>query len=203
MTDQELEIKIHIITFSKLEERLTALGAIISKPRVFEVNARFDTPDGGLASAFKVLRLRQDTHVFLTYKGPGQDEGGVRKRQEIEFTVENYDVARAFLEALGYQVSMVYEKYRTTYALGNVLVTLDELPYGKFAEIEGPAADCIHAVADQLGIDWDKRVLDSYVLIFERLRSLLGFKFRDLTFENFKGISVSLKLLGIYPAIDI
>ena len=35
--------------------------------------------------------------------------------QELEFTVGDFDMARAFLQALGYQVSMIYEKYRAGY----------------------------------------------------------------------------------------
>ena len=202
MTDQELEIKLHLLNLNDLEDRLQAAGARLSKPRIKEINIRFDSPDGALSRAFKVLRLRQDASVHLTYKGPGQDVGGVRLRQEIEFTVENFNTARSFLEALGFQVSMIYEKYRTTFELDQVLVTLDELPYGNFAEIEGPDAESICAAAQRLGVDWDKRVLDSYVVIFERLRSSLGFTFRDLTFENFKGISVSLSELGILPAMN-
>ena len=201
MTDQELEIKLHLINLSSIQDRLNVLGASLSKPRVKEINIRFDTSDGALTRAFKVLRLRQDASAHLTYKGPGQDVGGVRKRQEIEFKVDNFDAARSFLEALGYQVNMVYEKYRTTFEMDQVLVTLDELPFGLFAEIEGPDAECIRAAADQLCVDWDKRVLDSYVVIFERLRGILGFTFRDLTFENFKEINVSLEVLGILPAM--
>jgi adenylate cyclase class 2 len=202
MTDQELEIKLHLINLDHIQDRLKGLGASLTKPRVKEINIRFDSSDGALTREFKVLRLRQDASSHLTFKGPGQDVGGVRKRQEIEFEVDNFEAARSFLEALGYQVNMIYEKYRTTFEMDQVLVTLDELPYGIFAEIEGPDADCIHTAADQLGVDWSMRVLDSYVVIFERLRDILGFTFRDLTFENFKEINVSFAVLGILPAMN-
>ena len=36
-------------------------------------------------------------------------------------------------KSLGYVISMIYEKYRTTYELDGVLVTLDEMPCGDFA----------------------------------------------------------------------
>lgn len=41
------------------------------------------------------------------------------------------------LQELGYVVSEVYEKYRTTYKLNVLQITLDEMPYGMFVEIEG------------------------------------------------------------------
>ena len=59
-----------------------------------------------------MLRLRRDSSVRLTYKGPGKTIDGVHLRKEIEFAASDFDAAQAFLEALGYQVQMIYEKYR-------------------------------------------------------------------------------------------
>ena len=130
------------------------LGQVIA-PRVHEVNLRFDTPDQSLSCTGKVLRLRQDTRARVTYKGEGNVEGGARLRQELEFTVSDFDTAKALFEALGYQVYTMYEKYRTTYKLGNVEVVVDELPTGDFLEIEGPDSESIRGVADQLELDWE------------------------------------------------
>src|SRR3990172_1232689 len=138
MKGTELEIKLYLNDLPAFRQRLEALGAKLVQLRVHEVNLRFDTPEGSLTRSLQVLRLRQDTAARLTYKGPGEDTGGVRARRELEFTVSDFEAARALLEALGYQVSLMYEKYRTTYDLDGVYVTLDEMPYGDFAEIEGP-----------------------------------------------------------------
>ena len=184
-TGEELEVKFYLPDLALLKASLEAVGAQLNQPRVYETNLRFDTPGGELSGGYRVLRLRQDTVARLTYKGPGVELDGVRLRQELEFTVSDFDTAKAFLEALGYEVVVMYEKYRTTYTLGNVLVTMDEMPYGNFAEIEGPDGASIHQAADALGFHWERRILDSYLVLFERLRARLGFTFRDLSFENF------------------
>jgi adenylate cyclase class 2 len=137
-SDQELEVKFYLPDLPALRARLETAGAQLVQPRVHEINLRFDTPSGDLTRSYRVLRLRQDTEARLTYKGPGELVDGVRSRQELEFTVSDFGTARHFLEALGYEVSVMYEKYRATYTLRGVLVTLDEMPYGYFAEIEGP-----------------------------------------------------------------
>ena len=128
MKDQELEVKFYVKDLASVERRLVALEARLVQPRAHEINLRFDTPAGDLARGLQVLRLRQDTAARLTYKGPAQARDGVRVRQEIEFVVEDFETARAFLEALGYRVSMLYEKFRTVYDIDDVHVTLDELP---------------------------------------------------------------------------
>jgi len=136
----------------------------------------------------------------VTYKGEGTVEGGARLRKELEFTVSDFETAKALFEALGYQVFTMYEKYRTTYRLGNAEVALDEMPTGDFLEIEGPDSESIRSTAILLKLNWEARVLDSYTMLFEHLRERLGFDFRDLSFENFKGMEISPDELGVMIA---
>ena len=196
---KELEVKFYLSRRKELEAKLDTLGQM-SAPRVYEVNLRFDTPDLSLTANGNLLRLRRDTKTRITYKGGGSVEGGARLRQELEFTVSDFDTAKALFEALGYQVYTMYEKYRTTYMLGNVEVDLDEMPTGDFLEIEGPDGESIQRAAQQLGLNWDARILDSYTMLFEHVRGQLGLGFRDLSFENFKGIKISPDVLGVMIA---
>ncbi len=201
MNQQELEVKYRVTDLKRMRERVEALGGECLQPRIFERNLRFDTPDGGLSRAYRVLRLRQDTVARLTYKGPSENRGGARLRQEIEFEVSDFTAARHFLEALGYRVSVAYEKYRATYRLRGVLVTLDELPYGDFVELEGETPESIHEVSDLLGLRWEARLPDSYLALFERARRALGWKFRDLSFANFEKMPDPLAPLNL-PLAD-
>ena len=194
---EELEVKFYLSRRNKLEEKLISLGGRLSAPRVHEVNLRFDTPDFSLLSAGKLLRLRKDSRARLTYKGAGGELGGARLRPELEITVSDFDTARALIEALGYKMYMMYEKFRTTYLLGGLEVAFDEMPTGDFLEIEGPDGESLQTVSGQLGLNWEKRILDSYTVLFERTRQQLGFDFRDLSFENFKGLKVTPQVLGV------
>ncbi len=200
MNNQELEVKFYIADLGKIERHLQALGGHLVTPRQHETNLRFDTPDGELAAGYRVVRLRQDDLARLTFKGPSQYDEGVRRRQEIEFVVSDFAAAQAFLEALGYIVSMLYEKYRTTYELDGVHITLDEMPYGTFIEIEGPDTASIRSVNTRLGLDWERRVPDSYTVLFEKLREAQGFIFRDLSFANFAELAISLDTIHVEPA---
>jgi adenylate cyclase class 2 len=188
--DQEIEVKFLIRDLPRLEALLREQGAELETERVFEANLRFDTPARELTRARRVLRLRQDQRARLTFKGPAQSGSEVNSRQEIEFEVGDFGAARRLLKALGYEVSAMYEKYRATYRLGELEVVLDELPYGNFAEIEGPGAGAIKIAADRLGLRWEARIADSYLGLFERYCTAKNLRLVELSFEAFKNLEI-------------
>jgi len=207
---QEIEAKFYIRNLEKIKARLQELEALLIQPRVLEMNIRFDNPDGGLSSERRVLRLRQDTEAKLTYKSPSSNEQGVLSRTEIEFIVEDFEKAKLFLEALGYQSIFYYEKYRTTYELkqtSEVLKTsevsvahvmLDEMPYGNFVEIEGETPESIRAVADWLNLKFDNATPTSYHMLFVQLcEKHPDLDPKTLSFTALEGLGVSVEELGV------
>ena len=196
----EQEAKFRINHLDALAEHLRALGAICTQERTYELNLRFDTADGKLAAAYQALRLRRDQHNRLTFKGPSDPHSAVSSRREIEVEVGDLDTTRAILEALGYQVVVCYEKYRAAYQLGDVEVSLDEMPFGTFSEIEGPGKESIRAAAEQLGLNWEARSKLNYLSIFSALKEAFNLTMPDLTFEAFAGQAYALEKIGLLPA---
>jgi adenylate cyclase class 2 len=197
---QETEAKFYVHNLNRIKSRLDELGAHLTQERVFETNIRFDLPGFTLRAEGRVLRLRRDTDIRLTYKSASRNQDGVLSREEIEFTVEDFEKAKHFLEALGYQKLVYYEKYRTTYELKEALIMLDELPYGDFVEIEGETVESIRTIASQLGLHWDHAVATSYNALFDRARRNLNISLQDLSFSEFKNIKVKAADLGVHAA---
>jgi len=191
----EAEIKFMVSDLAAMAKRLEIAGARLQQSRTHELNLRFDTPTKKLTSAFQVLRLRQDKKVHLTYKGPADLTSEVSVRPEIEFEVESLPSARRFLEALGYQVVITYEKYRTTYLLDQSEIVLDEMPYGNFIEIESPDSETIRVTADRLGLKWENRIKLSYLVIFNMLKEKFQFSADDLLFKELKDQNFSIHQL--------
>jgi adenylate cyclase class 2 len=197
---QEIEAKFFVQDLSRIKTQLEKLGAQLIQERVLETNTRFDLPGARLLAQGRVLRLRRDTDVRLTYKSASTNEQGVLSREEIEFIVEDYEKARRFLEALGYEKLVYYEKYRTTYEWNNTHIMLDELPCGDFVEIEGETLESIRKVADQFHLIWETAIATSYTALFERVQRALKLSFQDLSFANFKDIRVKASDLGVLAA---
>lgn len=193
----EIETKFLVRDLKMIETRLQDLGAQLITQRQYEQNLRFDLPDESLRKSHRVLRLRQDQSSKLTYKGPGKKpEGGIRAREEWEVTVDDFEVMRRILESLGYGILFTYEKYRTTYELKGTEIMLDELPFGLFVEIEGKTQKDILDMAAILHLRQECAIPDSYQVEFDNLKSSLNLTFRDLTFNNFQGITVQAASLS-------
>src|ERR1051325_97280 len=154
-SEWETEAKFYILDLDRIRAFLGDADARVVQTRVLERNLRFDLPDASLRTGRRVLRLRYDTAARLTYKGGNDSTGGVLSREEIEFVVEDFEKAKKFLEALGYQQVFYYEKYRTTYELDQNSIMLDELPYGNFVEIEGETEVTIRPPSEKLHLTWE------------------------------------------------
>lgn len=200
MKMQEREIKFYIEDLEKIAERVRLCGAELIRPRTLEHNLRLDIGDHELARQGRLLRIRKDDRVSVTYKANAHVEGGVIARTEIEFEADDARMVQKLFEALGYRVVVTYEKFRSMYKLGDVVVVLDEMPFGNFVEIEAPNNTLIEGVSMMLGLDFSKGMAINYLGLFDAFKARMDFDFRDLTFENFKGLQVSAQDLAVQPA---
>jgi adenylate cyclase, class 2 len=189
--DTETEVKIKVRDLAEIEKKLRDLNAECKAERVYERNVRYDDANHALSPAGRVLRLRQDIRARLTYKEPkdGAASERSRTRTELEVTVDDFETMDLILKKLGYQPAWIYEKYRTTYVLYDCEVVLDDTPLGAFIEVEGEE-DPIEHVLEVLGLSEERRILDSYSVLFFRAKERLKLDVRDMTFENFKNMKV-------------
>jgi len=198
--NQEIESKFYVYQLDTVEKLLLTIGAICIVPRQFEYNLRFDNDNNSLQEERKVLRLRRYDDNRLTYKGPGVRLDGALSRTEIELVVDDFNQARLFLESLGYHVVAIYEKYRSMFKLGNSLITLDELPYGKFVEIEAENTTRIREITMMLGLNPNCAIAASYQGLFEAVKVEKKLPVNNLTFDDFSNIQISPEDLHVKPS---
>lgn len=197
----EVEVKFLIDDLEAMRQKLLDTGAEVVRPRIYERNVRFDTGDNALLQKEELLRLRQDTAVILTFKGPSEIDrvSEAKVREEIEVEADDFDRLAAILKRLGYEPKQVYEKYRETFHLDDLEILLDEMPYGNFIELEGTEPD-IKATAQALGLDWQERILSNYLAMMGLLAEFHNLPFLDVTFDNFRDSGISIR--DILPITD-
>ena len=165
---------------SGLRERLEASDAERLSASAKEVNWILDRA-GELKHAGRVLRVRFDgAGNTLTFKGPARFEGGLKIRVEREVSVGDHEEALAILEAVGFEVSRRYEKFRETWRQGGVIICLDHTPIGDFVEFEGPGAD---RLAVRFGFEPAGAERSSYLELYDEHRLLHPEAPEDMVFS--------------------
>jgi adenylate cyclase class 2 len=199
MNNIEIEVKFYLDNIEPIREYLLGFGAVC-KGRFFESNIRFED-NNKLFKDKSLLRLRKDSKTTLTYKSKAPIENDQFKiHQELEVEISDFDTMNLILESLGFHKEQIYEKWRETFVINKTIVCIDQMPFGDFLEIEGEMKD-IRYLADSMALGWEKRILLNYLELFDIIKQNLKFSFNDITFNNFKDISVDLsKYLNLFEA---
>jgi adenylate cyclase, class 2 len=180
----EIEVKLPVATAAAARRQLRAKGFRVTKPRVFEANDVFDTPELRLRNSGSLLRVRQvKNEAKLTYKAPPQN-GKHKTREELEVTADSAQMLSAILARLGFQRVFRYEKYRTEFGRGRTgVVTLDETPIGCYMELEGPP-DWIDRTARLLGFTESDYITLSYGRLYLDWCAQRGLDPADMVFAH-------------------
>ena len=152
-----------------------------------------DNADEGLFLSDSLLRLRKDQKATLTYKTkPDVGDSEFKVVKELEVEVSDFEMMLNILGALGFNRSQVYEKYREIFAIGDTKLCLDCMPFGNFLEIEG-GKDEIRNLAQQIGMQWNRRIIDNYRSMFDIIKQRLLLSFTDITFDNFSTVKLDIE----------
>jgi adenylate cyclase class 2 len=179
----EREIKLRFETPDSARAAVLRAGAEPIRARRLQEDCLFDTVDEILHQRRCVLRLRIESGgSLLTFKGPVQPST-MKLREEIETVVGDGPQLLDLLKALGYHVWFRYQKYREEFAIGEVIVAVDETPVGTFVEIEGGDRG-IHEMAGALGRGPTDYLLDSYRRLYVIDCEARGVPPADMLFEE-------------------
>lgn len=168
----EVEIKLRVSDKAAIRRRMKQIGAR-KVSRVHERNTLFDTPDGVLRRAGKLLRIRWNkSDAVLTFKEPVQGstahKNRYKVRREIEFPIPRPGQLEDVLAGMGFVAGYKYEKIRTTYRLRSekqLKIELDDTPMGCFIELEGTRR-AIDRVARRLGYAPADYITANYMVLY-------------------------------------
>ena len=131
------------------------------RERIKEIGARHerdDTEENTLYTSDSldlsrcVLRLRRvNRRAILTFKERLPSNSDIKHQLEDETEVKDAEAMDAILNALGFTPSIVYEKRREHWKLGNAHIVIDELPFGLYMEIEADES-AVRAIEQRLAI---------------------------------------------------
>ncbi len=159
----EIEAKFLDIDHDAMRSKLKEIGAELVAPIRQMHRVNYDVPTRKRAW----VRVRdEDDKVTLTYKQ--LDDRSLHGTKEVDLTVDSFEQAEAFLQAIGLPPKTDQQTTRESWKLGDVEIELDEWPWIRpFLEIEGPDEQSVRNVAGQLGLDWAKAVHGSVEIAYQ------------------------------------
>lgn len=159
-TETEVKVKIH--SPEDFCESLKDFNPRIISTRHFEDNHILDFEDNALHSSQCLVRIRYaQEKTFITYKGPPQEDGIFKTREELETRVDDGETALQILQRLGMRIWFHYQKYRREFEVDSVIITVDETPIGNYIEFEGTESG-IRGLTHGLGIEETQFMRQSY-----------------------------------------
>jgi len=164
--NHELEIKFLLNTkqAAALRNNILKIKNISYEGRFYEKTMMFDNQEKTMDKDDARLRVRQISDpkdsknytIEFSYKRRIKADGGIKKEEEIETSFKtDIDSFLQILSKMGYQLVSSYERYRETYILNGVKITLDEFPFGYILEIEGDNSG-IHQICKLLNLKMKK-----------------------------------------------
>lgn len=161
----EMELKFRVDDFTDVEQRLESMGIVPGEP-VRENNLVLDLMGGTLRQMDTLFRLRNcDRGTLVTVKRP-LPATALKVRHEQEAVLEcSQEEALSLFGLLGYGVVYSYEKTRRECRIGEAIVCLDELWFGRFVEIEAESEEAVMKAVDILGFDPEEGIRFSYAAL--------------------------------------
>ena len=179
----EREIKLRYASVDTARSAILALGASPLHARRLQSDLILDLDDARLRDARCALRVRiEPDRAFVTFKG-APHLSTMKVREELETVVGDGPTLLTIFERLGYRVWFRAEKYREEFALGNVVIALDETPVGTFVELEGDD-EGITTTAARLGRGPADYITESYRTIHVQQRLAAGLDPGDMRFPS-------------------
>lgn len=193
---EEKEIKLKVDNFKKLIDYLLKNGAEILNATK-EVTIRMDTPNKDLKKRGLFLRVRSGSKKVITLKEKLGNDERVKTRKETEFEIENIKKMIYILGKLGFDYRLVMEKYRINLKYKGAKLSIDELPFGIYLEIEG-SEKTIYKVAKELGYTKKEKILLTYWDLFDIYKKKNKKRGTDIVFpKNYN--SKTLSSLDSFP----
>lgn len=178
---KELELKFLEVDKAAIVKKLEAVGARLLVDGVLRT-VYFDTPDGKIKKANRLLRLRTFGDKFeLCWKDNMRIEDGCKVYDETETYVSDFDATVKILENLGFVQAISFGKKRTEYILDDgTKFEIDEFPgVPVFVEVEAVSSKRIEEIAEKFDLNkYERTYLTGQELLKQKYKiELNGLRF--------------------------
>ena len=184
--ETEIEAKFLAVNHDELRKELRRLGAECVAPMRLMRRYNCDFSDRRLEKVGGWARVRDEgDKITMSYKQ--LSDRTLHGTKEVCLTVDSFERAKAFLEALGLEASSYQETKRESWRLDHAEIELDHWPWTHpYVEIEAPSEQALRDAVAKLGLDWRRAVFGSVEIVFQNEYDITDTEFYTLKIITFE-----------------
>ena len=186
----EYEAKFYPVNKESYRAKLKSLGAVLLHPERKMIRIIADQHSTPLLGKNEYIRIRDEGNLIrLSFKTTADATGKLTDQKEIDVDVSDFEKTKLILEACGLIFNRKQETLREEWNYKNSEITIDTWPgLSTYSEIESPSEEEVKEIADELGFDWNKKIITAAPEIYAKVYGMSVDKVLDLvmniTFEN-------------------
>lgn len=186
----EFEAKFYPVNKEEYRKRLLSIGAKLTIPERKMIRIVADKRANPEVAKNGYIRVRDEGNIVrLSLKITAGENGQLSDQKEIDVEVSDFEKTKRIIEATGVVFNRRQENLREEWEYKGAQITLDTWPgLDTYSEIEASSEEMVKEIADDLGFDWDKKMIipaaDVYVKVYKMGIDEVLEKISNITFEN-------------------
>ena len=192
----EYEAKFYPVNKDEYRKKLLSVGAKLLRAERKMIRVIADSRVNSIIPKMDYLRVRNEGHLIrLSYKTTASNDGNLSDQKEIDVDVSDFEKTIKIIELLGIKFNRRQETLREEWGYKGAEITIDTWPgLDTYSEIEANSEELVKEIAQELGFDWNKKIITAAAEVYERVYNIdiekLLEKITNISFENnpFEGL---------------
>jgi adenylate cyclase, class 2 len=186
----EFEAKFYPVNKDKYRKKLRSIGAKLAIPERKMIRVVGDRRANPVLPSHTNIRVRDEGNLTrLSLKVSADENGRLSDQKEIDVEVSDFDKTVKIIEATGIKLNRRQETLREEWEYKGAQITIDTWPgLDTYSEIEADSEEKVKEIADELGFDWNNKIVTPAVEVYCKVYGLDVEKVLDMTsnitFEN-------------------
>lgn len=194
----EFEAKFYPVDKEEYRKKLSSIGAKLVIPERKMIRIVADKRANPEIAKSGYIRIRDEGNgvVRLSLKITAEIGGSLSDQKEIDVEVSDFEKTKKIFEAIGVVFNRRQETLREEWEYKGAQITIDIWPgLDIYSEIEADSEERVKEIAEELGFDWDKKIITPAAEVYAKVYDLdieeILNKISNITFENnpFEGVT--------------
>jgi adenylate cyclase class 2 len=174
LDNTEYEAKFYPVNKEEYRKKLQSIGAKLTIPERKMIRFVGNFRENKMLPQQTYIRVRNEGNLSrLSLKTMAAAGGKLSDQKETDVEVSDFDKTVQILETIGINFSRHQETLREEWEYKGAQITIDTWPgLPTYSEVEAKSEEMVKEIAEELGFDWDKKIITPAPEIYAKVYGL-------------------------------